>query len=90
MDQTHKGEGTLIVDGEEHPCRYHLDIYVDRRMKTGEGTVSAEPQVLWDAFNKQKTRCRMSDGRVFPLIITRWGAGSNVAAFRMAGGFEGE
>ena len=87
MSETFSGPGTLIVDGTEHPCQYHLDIYEDRRLKSGSGFVVSTPSALWAGFNADKCSITMSDGRSFPIIINSYSPGNGDAAFKMAGGF---
>lgn len=84
MSESYTGRGTLTVDGQDHPCAYHLDVYEDRRMQTGSGAIEAAPSALWDAFRATKATVTMEDGRTFPVIVTGDMSGGT-ASFKLAG-----
>lgn len=87
MNETMTGTGYLIVSQAEHLCQYNLEIREDRRMRTGEGFVVSTAPVLWAAFEADRCKLRLADGRTCPIVVTRYSPGNSDAAFQMAGGF---
>ncbi len=85
MSESYKGHGTLIADSEEFPCRFDLQVYLDRGLKTGSGVIVAESAALWSAFKATKSRVRMADGRSFPIILKSVAFGSDQTPFLLAG-----
>lgn len=84
MSETYTGRGTLTVNGEDHPCAYHLDIYEDRRLKSGSGAIETAPSAIWAAFTAGKAVVTMEDGRTFPVIVDGPTNGGT-ASFKLAG-----
>jgi hypothetical protein len=87
MSETLSGTGKLIIGETEHPCQYHLEIREDRRMRSGEGFVVSTPSVIGQAFDADKCKLRLIDGRSCSILITRYAPGNADAAFQMSGGF---
>ena len=84
MSETYTGRGTLMFNGEEHPCTYRLDTFVAGRMRSGDGLVEAAPSAIWSAFTADRAVVKMEDGRTFPIIITGNTNGAT-APFKLAG-----
>jgi hypothetical protein len=80
-----RGEGVLIVGDNEFPVTYGLTVTQSRGIRDGAGQIIGSEAALFAAFEGDRCRLRLGDGRTAPIVVTRYGTGTGVAEFQLAG-----
>lgn len=80
-----RGEGRLIAGESEFPVTYGLTVTENRGLRDGAGQIIGTEAALFAAFEADRCRLQLCDGRTAPIIITRYAAGTGVAEFQLAG-----
>lgn len=85
-----RGAGSLNFDGAIHEVTYGLTVTERGGLRDGSGQLLGKDVVLFDAYSADDTvYLELKDGRVAPIIITRYMAGQGLAEFKLAGAITG-
>lgn len=85
-----RGAGNLNFDGALHEVTYGLTVTERNGLRDGSGQLVGKDIILFDAYSADDTvYLEMKDGRVAPIIITRYMAGQGLAEFKLAGAIVG-
>lgn len=85
-----RGAGTINTEGSLYEVTYGLTVTERGGLKEGSGQLVAEEAALHAAYMSDGSiYLEMKDGRVAPIIITRYIAGTGLAEFKLAGAIIG-
>ncbi|WP_292229491.1 hypothetical protein [Brevundimonas sp.] len=85
-----RGVGNLSFDGALREVTYGLTVTERSGLRDGFGQLVGKDVVLFNAYSTDETvHLEMKDGRVAPIIITRYMAGKGLAEFKLAGAIVG-
>ncbi|WP_404861890.1 hypothetical protein [Georhizobium sp. MAB10] len=87
---TIRGSGTFIIDGHEGGAvRYEITSRMSGHMVAADGTVTAEPEALLDAFDARKVGIKRDDNAFeIRVIIERLSPGDSSADIVVSGPVE--
>ena len=82
------GEGTLLIAKERQLGQviYEIDGYLDHGVRSANGQIEAESQVLDDAFRAEDATLVLNSGRSIHIILSNPHGGAT-AEVRVTGGF---
>ena len=84
---TLSGTGILRSGDREGTAKYTLHIYADGMWKTGEGTLEADPGLLFHAIGESVSELELEDGRRPRILVTQASFPGN-GEYKLAGALE--